>query len=103
MSILFKMRKRKAPQFHVGESERSTSLSFKNSFNILLEGVWSLFPHTGEFHRDAGDAFDPPGADSEPGTMGRQWSSLKSSAATPAAREEDRERTKSLPAYGSIV
>nr|XP_046273541.1 F-actin-uncapping protein LRRC16A isoform X2 [Scatophagus argus] len=51
-------------------------------------------PQDAEFPVD-GDAFEPPGAG------GRQWSSLKSSASPPAAREDDRERTKSLPAYVS--
>lgn len=52
-----------------------------------------------EFPAD-GDAFEAPGAAVEPGVGGRQWSSLKSSTGPPDAREEDRERTKSLPAYG---
>lgn len=54
-----------------------------------------------EFPLD-GDAFETPGAAVEPGAGGRQWSSLKSSASPAAANEDDRERTKSLPAYGSI-
>ncbi|XP_039977511.1 F-actin-uncapping protein LRRC16A isoform X2 [Xiphias gladius] len=52
-----------------------------------------------ELSGDGGDAFDPPGAGSEPGAGDRQWSSLKSSASPPTAKEDDRERTKSLPAY----
>ncbi|KAK2830857.1 hypothetical protein Q5P01_018788 [Channa striata] len=51
------------------------------------------------FHGEGGDAFEAPGAGSEPGAGGRQWSSLKNSASAPTAREEDRERTKSLPTY----
>lgn len=47
-----------------------------------------------------GDAFEPPSPVVESGAGGRQWSSLKSSASPPAATEEDRERAKSLPAYG---
>lgn len=55
-----------------------------------------------EFPAD-GDAFEPPGAavESGGGGGGRQWSSLKGSTSLPAPREEDRERAKSLPAYGS--
>lgn len=68
---------------------------------LQISFLMSLIFHTGEFHRDSGDAFDPPSAGSEPGASGRQWSSLKSSGSPPTAREEDRERTKSLPAYGS--
>ena len=50
-----------------------------------------------------GDAFEPPSPAVESGVGGRQWSSLKSSASPPAATEEDRERAKSLPAYGLTV
>ncbi|XP_027142874.1 F-actin-uncapping protein LRRC16A isoform X2 [Larimichthys crocea] len=59
-----------------------------------------LSPQDVEFPAD-GDAFEAPGAAVEPGVGGRQWSSLKSSTGPPDAREEDRERTKSLPAYVS--
>ena len=58
-------------------------------------------PPAVEFPLD-GDAFETPGAAVEPGAGGRQWSSLKSSASPPSANEDERERTKSLPAYGSI-
>nr|XP_020478258.1 CASP-like protein 4U1 [Monopterus albus] len=58
-----------------------------------------LSPLEVEVSRDEGDAFAPPGAGTEPGTGGREWSSVKSSASPPAAREEDRERTLSLPTY----
>ncbi|XP_022613163.1 formin-like protein 6 [Seriola dumerili] len=59
-----------------------------------------LSPLDVDFSGDGGDAFDPPGAGSEPGAGGgRQWSSLKSSASPPPAGEQDRERTKSLPTY----
>ncbi|XP_030268342.1 F-actin-uncapping protein LRRC16A isoform X2 [Sparus aurata] len=57
-------------------------------------------PQDVEFPLD-GDAFETPGAAVEPGAGGRQWSSLKSSASPAAANEDDRERTKSLPAYVS--
>ncbi|XP_044026820.1 F-actin-uncapping protein LRRC16A isoform X2 [Siniperca chuatsi] len=57
-----------------------------------------LSPQDVEFDVD-GDAFEPPGAAVEPGAGGRQWSSLKSSASPPAAKEDDRERANSLPAY----
>ncbi|XP_070841371.1 F-actin-uncapping protein LRRC16A [Chaetodon trifascialis] len=57
-------------------------------------------PQDVEFPAD-GDAFEPPGAAVEPGDGGRQWSSLKSSSSPAAAREDDRERAKSLPAYVS--
>ncbi|XP_045914142.1 F-actin-uncapping protein LRRC16A isoform X2 [Micropterus dolomieu] len=46
-----------------------------------------------------GDAFEPPSAEAEPGAGGRQWSSLKRSASPLAVKGDDRERTKSLPAY----
>ncbi|KAM7384850.1 hypothetical protein PAMA_011960 [Pampus argenteus] len=62
-----------------------------------------LSPLDAEFPAD-GDAFEPPGAAVEPsggGGGGRQWSSLKGSADHQAPKEEDRERTKSLPAYVS--
>ncbi|XP_073319009.1 F-actin-uncapping protein LRRC16A isoform X2 [Pagrus major] len=59
-----------------------------------------LSPQDDEFPLD-GDAFETPGAAVEPGAGGRQWSSLKSSASPPAVNEDDRERTKSLPAYVS--
>ncbi|KAM9339818.1 F-actin-uncapping protein LRRC16A [Symphorus nematophorus] len=57
-------------------------------------------PQDVEFPVD-GDAFEPPSPAAEPGVGGRQWSSLKSSASPPAVKEDDRERTKSLPAYVS--
>ncbi|XP_029299531.1 F-actin-uncapping protein LRRC16A isoform X2 [Cottoperca gobio] len=44
-----------------------------------------------------GDAFEPLSPAIE--HCGRHWSSLKGSASPPAAIEDDRERTKSLPAY----
>ncbi|KAG8004830.1 F-actin-uncapping protein LRRC16A, partial [Nibea albiflora] len=59
-----------------------------------------LSPQDVEFPAD-GDAFEALGAAVEPGVGGRQWSSLKSSTGPPDAREDDRERTKSLPAYVS--
>uniref|UniRef100_UPI0037E75E8F F-actin-uncapping protein LRRC16A n=1 Tax=Semicossyphus pulcher TaxID=241346 RepID=UPI0037E75E8F len=46
-----------------------------------------------------GDAFEPPDPAGESNIGERQWSSLKRSASPPAEREDDRERTKSLPAY----
>ncbi|KAM8767365.1 F-actin-uncapping protein LRRC16A isoform 1-T1 [Acanthopagrus schlegelii] len=57
-------------------------------------------PQDVEFPLD-GDAFETPGEAVEPGAGGRQWSSLKSSASPPSANEDERERTKSLPAYVS--
>ncbi|XP_028254971.1 F-actin-uncapping protein LRRC16A [Parambassis ranga] len=46
------------------------------------------------------DAFEPPGpAAAEPSGGSRQWSSLKRSSLPAAAREDERERAKSLPAY----
>ncbi|XP_037651506.1 F-actin-uncapping protein LRRC16A isoform X2 [Sebastes umbrosus] len=57
-----------------------------------------LSPLDGEFPV-VGDPFEPASPEVEPGLGGRQWSSLKSSASPPAASEDDRERTKSLPAY----
>ncbi|KAG7215523.1 hypothetical protein INR49_014690 [Caranx melampygus] len=48
---------------------------------------------------DGGDAFEAPGSMPGGGGGGRQWSSLKSSASPPTAEEDERERTKSLPAY----
>ncbi|XP_035536785.1 F-actin-uncapping protein LRRC16A [Morone saxatilis] len=59
-----------------------------------------LSPQDVEFPVD-GDAFEPPSDGVEPGIGGRPWSSLKRSASPPAAREDDRERAKSLPAYVS--
>ncbi|XP_070777405.1 F-actin-uncapping protein LRRC16A [Enoplosus armatus] len=56
-----------------------------------------LSPQDVEFPAD-GDAFEPPSAAVEPAAGGRQWSSLKSSASPPAAKEDNRERAKSLPA-----
>lgn len=44
-----------------------------------------------------GDAFESPSEGVEVG--GRQWSSLKSSVTPPTARDEERERAKSLPPY----
>ncbi|KAK5854608.1 hypothetical protein PBY51_004788 [Eleginops maclovinus] len=60
-----------------------------------------LSPQEDEFPGD-GDAFEPlsPAVDHSAG--GRHWSSLKNSAVPPLlASEDDRERTKSLPAYVS--
>ncbi|TDH03693.1 hypothetical protein EPR50_G00144660 [Perca flavescens] len=57
-----------------------------------------LSPLDVEFHAD-GDAFEPPSPAVEPGAGGRQWSSLKRPTSPPAATEDERERTKSLPAY----
>ncbi|XP_051247205.1 F-actin-uncapping protein LRRC16A [Dicentrarchus labrax] len=59
-----------------------------------------LSPQDVEFPAD-GDAFEPPSEGVDPGVSGRPWSSLKRSASPPAAREDDRERAKSLPAYVS--
>uniref|UniRef100_UPI003AB0DA6E F-actin-uncapping protein LRRC16A-like n=1 Tax=Centroberyx gerrardi TaxID=166262 RepID=UPI003AB0DA6E len=53
-------------------------------------------PLDAEFPGDSGP-FDSPCEADQP-AAGRQWSSLKSST-SPAAKEDDRERTKSLPAY----
>lgn len=50
---------------------------------------------------DADGAFDQP-ADVESSTGCRQWSSLKRSSSPPPPREDDRERAKSLPAYGCL-
>ncbi|XP_023131099.1 F-actin-uncapping protein LRRC16A [Amphiprion ocellaris] len=56
-----------------------------------------LSPLEAEFPAD-GDAFEPPtAAGTEAGS--RQWSSLKGSSSPPAAKEDERERAKSLPAY----
>ncbi|XP_072226044.1 F-actin-uncapping protein LRRC16A [Leuresthes tenuis] len=59
-----------------------------------------LSPLDAEFMLD-GDAFDQPVAGTEPSIGSRQWSSLKGSSSPPPAREEDRQRAKSLPAYVS--
>lgn len=58
-----------------------------------------LFP-TVDFAGDGGDAFEAPGSTPAGAGGGRQWSSLKNSASPPTAEEDERERTKSLPAYG---
>ncbi|KAG7466520.1 F-actin-uncapping LRRC16A-like isoform X1 [Solea senegalensis] len=50
---------------------------------------------------DVGDTFQLPATEKEYGGVSRQWSSLRSSATPPAAREGDRERAKSLPAYAT--
>ncbi|XP_071403379.1 F-actin-uncapping protein LRRC16A-like [Centroberyx affinis] len=55
-----------------------------------------LSPLDAEFPGDSGP-FDSP-CEADQAAAGRQWSSLKSST-NPAAKEDDRERTKSLPAY----
>ncbi|KAF3706977.1 F-actin-uncapping protein LRRC16A [Channa argus] len=83
-----------APRLKRASSEQEKE---KESVSSLPAGP--LSPLELDLHRDSGDAFESPAADSEPGAGGRQWSSLKSSASSPAPREEDRERTKSLPAY----
>ncbi|KAM9737838.1 F-actin-uncapping protein LRRC16A [Menidia menidia] len=57
-----------------------------------------LSPLDAEFSTD-GDTFDPLTTGTEPGSGGRQWSSLRGSHSPPPASEEDRERAKSLPAY----
>ncbi|XP_026203376.1 F-actin-uncapping protein LRRC16A isoform X2 [Anabas testudineus] len=78
--------------------KRASSEQEKDSVSSSVP-AGPLSPLPCDVHRDSGDAFDPPSAGSEPGAVGRQWSSLKGSATPPTAREEDRERTKSLPVY----
>ncbi|XP_037549192.1 F-actin-uncapping protein LRRC16A [Nematolebias whitei] len=57
-----------------------------------------LSPIDVEFPAD-GDAFEQPISGTEPGSGSQKWSSLKRSSCPPLAREDDRERAKSLPAY----